>query len=72
MALHVVKKGLDLPISGAPRKIIDDAPRSSRVAVVAHDYPFMKPRMQVREGDRVRRGQVLFEDRKTEGVMSDS
>lgn len=69
MAVHVVKKGLDLPINGAPRQIVDDAPRVSRVAIMAHDYPFMKPRMQVREGDRVRRGQVLFEDRKTDGVL---
>lgn len=29
----------------------------------------MKPRMMVQEGDRVQRGQVLFEDRKSEGVL---
>ena len=28
----------------------------------------MKPSMRVKVGDEVRRGQVLFEDRKTEGV----
>jgi Na+-transporting NADH:ubiquinone oxidoreductase subunit A len=68
MAVHVITKGLDLPITGAPDQRVDDAPEVSRVAVLARDYPFMKPRMHVAEGDRVTRGQLLFEDRKTEGV----
>ena len=37
-------------------------------AVVADDYPGMKPRMHVQVGDHVKRGQLLFEDRKTDGV----
>jgi Na+-transporting NADH:ubiquinone oxidoreductase subunit A len=69
MASHVIKKGLDLPISGAPDQRIEDARQTSKVAIVAHDYPFMKPRMRVQEGDVVKRGQVLFEDRKTPGVL---
>jgi Na+-transporting NADH:ubiquinone oxidoreductase subunit A len=69
MAVHVIKKGLDLPIRGAPEQRVDDqAPEVARVAVLARDYPFMKPRMHVQVGDRVRRGQLLFEDRKTDGV----
>jgi Na+-transporting NADH:ubiquinone oxidoreductase subunit A len=35
---------------------------------MARDYQFMKPRMHVAVGDQVARGQLLFEDRKTEGV----
>lgn len=68
MAVHTIKKGLDLPIIGAPEQKIEDAPKVSRVAVVAADYPGMKPRMLVKVGDTVKRGQVLFENRKTEGV----
>ncbi len=68
MAVHVIKKGLDLPITGAPEQRVFDAPAVSKVAILARDYPFMKPRMHVQEGDRVTRGQLLFEDRKTEGV----
>jgi Na+-transporting NADH:ubiquinone oxidoreductase subunit A len=68
MAVHVITKGLDLPITGAPEQRVDEAPAISKVAVLARDYPFMKPRMRVAEGDRVHRGQLLFEDRKTEGV----
>jgi Na+-transporting NADH:ubiquinone oxidoreductase subunit A len=68
MTVHVIKKGLDLPIAGAPVQKIDGGPTVSQVAVLARDYPFMKPRMHVQVGDRVKRGQILFEDRKTEGV----
>ena len=69
MSLHKFKRGLDLPITGAPASRIDDAPpRVTRVAVIADDFPGMKPRMHVAEGDVVKRGQLLFEDRKREGV----
>lgn len=63
-----MRKGLDLPISGEPVQQIEAAPPVGRVALLAHDYQFMKPRMHVAVGDRVARGQLLFEDRKTEGV----
>lgn len=68
MAVHVIKRGLDLPITGAPEQTIVDAPGVKRVAVLAGDYPLAKARMHVSEGDTVKRGQVLFEDRKAEGV----
>jgi len=68
MAVHVIKKGLDIPIKGSPEQRVEPAPRVTKVAVLARDYPFMKPRMHVQIGDEVRRGQLLFEDRKTAGV----
>jgi len=68
MAVHTIKKGLDLPISGEPIQEIEAAPPAGKVALLAHDYQFMKPRMHVAVGDRVKRGQLLFEDRKTDGV----
>ncbi len=69
MAIHRIKKGLDLPINGAPQQKVLSTPKITRVAIVADDYPGMKPRMQVEEGDTVKRGQVLFEDRKNPGVL---
>jgi len=68
MAVHQINNGLDLPISGAPSEQLEDAVQVSRVAVVADDFSHMKPRMHVAVGDKVLRGQVLFEDRKAEGV----
>ncbi|EWG98464.1 Na(+)-translocating NADH-quinone reductase subunit A [Halomonas sp. BC04] len=63
-----VKKGLDLPIMGAPEPRIDDARPVSHVAILGTDYVGMKPTMEVREGDKVKLGQLLFTDKKIEGV----
>jgi len=63
-----IKQGLDLPIAGVPDQRIDPGPAVTRVAVVGGDYVGMKPTMEVAEGDRVKTGQLLFTDKKTEGV----
>jgi Na+-transporting NADH:ubiquinone oxidoreductase subunit A len=69
MATHLIEKGLDLPISGEAVQVMGSARVSQRVAVVAADFPGMKPGMRVAEGDTVKRGQILFEDRKAPGVL---
>ena len=63
-----IKRGMDIPIQGAPQQVIEDAPAPRAVGVVGYDYVGMKPTMEVREGDRVKLGQLLFTDKKTEGV----
>ncbi len=63
-----IKQGMDIPIQGAPQQTITDAPPARAVALVGFDYLGMKPTMAVREGDRVVEGQLLFSDKKTEGV----
>lgn len=68
MAVHRVRKGLDLPVEGQPTQEIEQAPVPGRVALLADDYVGMKPTMLVNVGDSVRRGQPLFEDKKTPGV----
>ncbi len=69
MALHKIEKGLDLPIPGKPLQVVRESTACTRVAVMADDFPGMKARMHVEEGDSVKRGQVLFEDRKKPGVL---
>jgi Na+-transporting NADH:ubiquinone oxidoreductase subunit A len=68
MGLHRTRKGLNLPITGEPEQRVDSAAQPRRVALMADDYVGMKPTMHVTVGDDVRRGQLLFEDKKTEGV----
>lgn len=63
-----IKKGLDIPIAGAPSEEISDKTGVSRVALVGPDYVGMKPTMKVQVGDHVKRGQLLFTDKKREGV----
>jgi Na+-transporting NADH:ubiquinone oxidoreductase subunit A len=64
-----IKKGLDLPISGKPRQVVEEGAGVRLVAVLGDDFPGMKPTMNVSVGDEVRKGQVLFSDKKTEGVV---
>lgn len=68
--MHIrIKKGLTLPINGAPRQSIEDGPSVNRVALIGQDYVGMKPTMFVAEGDTVKLGQALFEDKKNPGVI---
>lgn len=63
-----IKKGLDLPITGDCQQVIEDARPASRVALVGPDYHELRPTMAVVEGDKVRLGQLLFEDKRRPGV----
>ncbi len=64
-----IRKGLDLPIAGAPSQVIQDGPAITQVALLGQDYVGMRPSMLVQEGDRVKKGQALFEDKKNPGVL---
>ena len=64
-----LKKGLDLPITGAPEQRVEDGPAIGSCALVGADYLELKPKMLVAEGDRVRLGQPLLADRRYEGVV---
>lgn len=64
-----VKRGLDLPIAGEPDAVIDSSKKFTSVAVTGFDYVGMKPTMLVQVGDKVAKGQALFEDKKTPGVI---
>ncbi len=68
MGRYRIRKGLNLPIAGEPEQRVDRAPAVARVALLADDYVGMRPTMYVAEGDEVKRGQLLFEDKKTAGV----
>ncbi|WP_277252079.1 Na(+)-translocating NADH-quinone reductase subunit A [Neptunomonas phycophila] len=65
-----INKGLDLPITGAPEQVVSSAsPVIRSVAVSGPDYVGCKPTMAVKVGDRVKLGQLIFTDKKTEGVQ---
>ena len=64
-----IKKGLDLPIGGAPDMHVEDGPPVSRVALVGSDYQGMKPTLLVAEGERVVLGQPVFNDKKNPEVV---
>ncbi|NIM16200.1 MAG: Na(+)-translocating NADH-quinone reductase subunit A [Candidatus Aminicenantes bacterium] len=68
MSLIKIKKGLDVPIAGAPQQSISEGTPPKKVALVEYDYVGMKPTMAVKVGDHVKLGQLLFTDKKMEGV----
>ena len=63
-----LKKGLDLPIEGTPTQEISQGPKVSTVALIGDDIFGMKPTMVVKPGDKVKIGDLLYTDKKTEGV----
>jgi Na+-transporting NADH:ubiquinone oxidoreductase subunit A len=72
-------KGLTLPIEGPPQQETaetglqaDIAGAVTEVALIGPDYVGMRPTMAVQVGDRVKKGQLLFEDKKTPGVKHTS
>ncbi|MGE4497698.1 MAG: Na(+)-translocating NADH-quinone reductase subunit A [Deferribacterales bacterium] len=64
----VLKKGIDLPLSGAPEQKIYESGSVSRYAVTGDDHIGLKPAMNVQEGDSVKSGDLLFTDKKNKGV----
>jgi Na+-transporting NADH:ubiquinone oxidoreductase subunit A len=64
-----IKKGLDIPLAGSPKQDIHDGPSIKHVAVLGEEYVGMRPTMLVEVGDRVKKGQALFEDKKNPGVF---
>ncbi|MEP2782364.1 MAG: Na(+)-translocating NADH-quinone reductase subunit A [Pseudoruegeria sp.] len=60
MSEFVLKRGLDLPIQGAPDQTIHEGPTSTSVAVIGQDFIGLKPKMLIQEGDTVERGTPLF------------
>lgn len=68
MGLIKIKKGLNVPINGEPEKVIEKGVPVKNVALLGADYPGLKPTLVVNVGDEVKRGQLLFTDKKMPGV----
>jgi len=68
MQSFILKKGLDIPISGVPRQVIETGGRVEHVALLGDDYAGLRPSMEVKVGDRVAAGQLLFTDKKNPRV----
>lgn len=63
MTTHTIKKGFDLPLAGRPELQLVDAPEAARVAIETAEFPGIKPKALVKEGDLVQTGQPLFLDK---------
>jgi Na+-transporting NADH:ubiquinone oxidoreductase subunit A len=63
-----IRKGLDLPISGAAEKRLTDARSITTCAMKPTDFVGLTPRLLVEEGDRVAVGDALFCDKSDERI----
>lgn len=67
-----IKKGLDLPLSGAATKTIDVLKKPLTLGIIGDDYKGLKPSMLVQIGDSVKIGQPLVAEKSLEGVTLNS
>lgn len=64
-----LRKGLDVPVLGAPEGEIQDAPPVRTVAIMGADYIGLKPRLSVAEGDTVAAGAPILTHKDTPAVQ---
>ncbi|MCO5044334.1 MAG: NADH:ubiquinone reductase (Na(+)-transporting) subunit A [Kiritimatiellae bacterium] len=60
MASFSIRRGFNIKLTGAPAITVADAPDAQTVAVIPGEFGPIKPRLDVKEGDRVKRGQPVF------------
>ncbi|MDH5286724.1 MAG: Na(+)-translocating NADH-quinone reductase subunit A [Betaproteobacteria bacterium] len=69
MTPHRIRRGLDLPLAGAPARTLEAARACERVALLGADSLGLRPSLRVEAGSAVVRGQPLYEDKKNPGVL---
>ena len=65
----VLKKGLDLPITGCAEKRLSKTLLSEVTAVQPGDFKGLLPRLLVKEGDRVLAGSAVLSDKKNPDII---
>ncbi len=63
-----LRKGLDVNLRGKAQGTIKPLPLSDEVALIPSDFPGLKPKVVVKEGDAVKAGDALFVDKLHEAV----
>ncbi len=63
MTTHTITKGFDLRLAGGPESAFADAPEPARVILETAEFPSIKPKVLVKEGDPVKTGQPVFLDK---------
>ena len=58
-----LRKGLDIPVTGAPTLDVDETVEVRSVGIIGDDYLDLKPRISVAEGDAVSAGTPILHDK---------
>jgi Na+-transporting NADH:ubiquinone oxidoreductase subunit A len=59
-----INKGFDVKVLGKPEPVIEEYANQQLFAVYPSEFEGIKPRLKVQTGDSVKRGDVLFENKK--------
>ncbi len=68
MAYLKLKKGHDIGIAGVPTKTYLESDPCKTVALLPSEFLYVKPKLMVKEGEKVKGGQALFFDKKSPGI----
>ena len=69
MAEFKIRKGFDVKVLGKPEPTIEDYTSPQLFAVYPSEFEGLKPRLKVAAGDTVKRGDILFENKKNEKML---
>ena len=69
MAVFKIKKGFDIKVLGKPNATIEEYGNQQLFAVYPSEFEGLKPRLQVKAGDSVKRGDILFNHKKNEKLV---
>jgi Na+-transporting NADH:ubiquinone oxidoreductase subunit A len=64
-----IKKGFNVKVLGKPSTDLEEYVNQQIFAVYPSEFEGLKPRLKVKEGDSVKRGEVLFENKKNEKML---
>jgi Na+-transporting NADH:ubiquinone oxidoreductase subunit A len=64
-----IKKGFDVKVIGKPKTTVEEYASQQLFAVYPSEFEGLKPRLKVKAGDTVKRGDVLFENKKNEKMV---
>ena len=63
-----IKKGLTINLKGEAAKTLSKAPRSRTFAIRPKDFHLITPKMVVKEGAKIKAGDVLFYSKNEESI----
>ncbi len=69
MAEFKIKKGFDIKVLGKPKATVEEHGNQQLFAVYPSEFEGLKPRLHVKAGDSVKRGDILFNHKKNEKLV---
>lgn len=68
MKLHKLKRGLNIPLTGKPEPSVETFTSPDTIGISPLEFHGIKAKLNVKEGDSVKAGQILFFDKRDERI----